>query len=44
MQDTETWHIHREDVFKIPGYDCELSSSLSLIFTLHFSEILHEEF
>lgn len=44
MQDTETWHIHREDVCKIPVSDCELSSSLSLIFKLHFSENLHEEF
>lgn len=33
MQDTETWHIHREDVCKI--YESEFSSSLSMIFTLH---------
>lgn len=35
-------HIHREDVCKI--YESEFSSSLSMIFTLHFSDILHQEF
>lgn len=44
MQDTETWRIHREDVCKIPVYECEFRSSLSMIFTLPFSEILHQEF
>lgn len=42
MQDTETCHIHREDVCKI--YESEFSSSLSMIFTLHISDILHQKF